>query len=148
MKLACLPRPIAARILLRLAFGLLACATVDVRAGVLLRAARTSSAAPNLLANGSFDQIENGLPARWSAAPQGFRLAPGEGRDGSNAIRVHSPTGGGWHGTSQTIVLQRTVPVPLVIRGWSKAAEVSGGTDSGYSLYADLIYDDGTPLWG
>jgi hypothetical protein len=45
-------------------------------------------------------------------------------------------------------VLQRTVPVPLVIRGWSKAEEVSGGTDSGYSLYADLIYDDGTPLWG
>jgi hypothetical protein len=61
---------------------------------------------------------------------------------------VHSPTGEGWHGTSQAIVLQRTVPVPLVIRGWSKAAEVSGGTDSGYSLYADLIYDDGTPLWG
>ena len=34
------------------------------------------------------------------------------------------------------------------MRGWSKAQNVSGGADSGYSLYVDLIYADGTPLWG
>jgi len=34
------------------------------------------------------------------------------------------------------------------VRGWSRAQGVSGGSDSDYSIYVDLIYDDGTPLWG
>jgi hypothetical protein len=34
------------------------------------------------------------------------------------------------------------------VRGWSKAAGVTGGADAGYSLYVDLVYADDTPLWG
>ena len=37
---------------------------------------------------------------------------------------------------------------PLVVRGWSRAESVSGSPDAGYSLYVDLTYADGTPLWG
>jgi hypothetical protein len=37
---------------------------------------------------------------------------------------------------------------PLVVRGWSKAENVSGGSDGDYSLYVDIDYADGTPLWG
>jgi hypothetical protein len=50
-------------------------------------------------------------------------------------------------GASQTVQLNQTVAKPLVIRGWSKAEEVSGPSDNEYSLWVDLTYDDGSPLW-
>src|SRR4029453_16962749 len=33
-------------------------------------------------------------------------------------------------------------------RGWSEAENVSGSSDSDYSIYIDLVYSDGSPLWG
>ncbi len=51
-------------------------------------------------------------------------------------------------GVSQTIVLDQTQPEPLVATAWSKAQHVGGSRDSDYSLYLDLVYQDGTPLWG
>ena len=51
-------------------------------------------------------------------------------------------------GVSQTIVLNQTKPEPIVAVAWSKADEVGGGRDSNYSLYLDLVYSDGSPLWG
>ncbi|MEI6500718.1 MAG: hypothetical protein WCP21_06785, partial [Armatimonadota bacterium] len=50
-------------------------------------------------------------------------------------------------GASQTVPVNQTVARPLVIRGRSKAEDVSGPTDNEYSLWVDLTYDDGTPLW-
>jgi hypothetical protein len=51
-------------------------------------------------------------------------------------------------GVSQTISLNQTKPEPIVAIAWSKADEVGGGRDSNYSLYLDLVYSDGSPLWG
>ncbi|HLB74896.1 MAG TPA: hypothetical protein VJJ98_12815, partial [Sedimentisphaerales bacterium] len=51
-------------------------------------------------------------------------------------------------GVSQTVTLNQTRPEPIVASAWSKAEGVGGGRDSDYSLYLDLIYSDGTPLWG
>jgi hypothetical protein len=51
-------------------------------------------------------------------------------------------------GISQTIILNQTKPEPIVAVAWSKAEEVGVGRNSDYSLYLDLIYFDGTPLWG
>ncbi len=48
----------------------------------------------------------------------------------------------------QSLELDQQQPLPLVVRGWSKAKNVSGSADSNYSLYVDLTYADGTPLWG
>ncbi len=50
-------------------------------------------------------------------------------------------------GASQTVVLNQTEPRDLVVRGWSKAENVSRPADSHYSLWVDLTYQDGTPLW-
>ena len=36
----------------------------------------------------------------------------------------------------------------ILASAWSKAENVSGPADSNYSLYLDLLYTDGTPLWG
>ncbi len=51
-------------------------------------------------------------------------------------------------GVSQAVTLNQTSPEPIVASAWSKAEDVGGGRDSDYSLYLDLIYTDGTPLWG
>ncbi len=51
-------------------------------------------------------------------------------------------------GISQTIILNQTRPEPIVAVAWSKAEGVGGSRNNDYSLYLDLIYSDGTPLWG
>jgi len=51
-------------------------------------------------------------------------------------------------GISQTIVLNQTRPEPIVAAAWSKAEAVGGSRDSNYSLYLDLVYSDGSSLWG
>lgn len=51
-------------------------------------------------------------------------------------------------GASQTVVLNQTRPEPIVAVAWSKAEGVTGGADNNYALYLDLVYADGTYLWG
>lgn len=108
----------------------------------------TEAGGTNLLRNGDFEQRSGGSFLHWSAAPNGFQVAPGEGRAGSTAPRCVATNEIGWRGVSQTLSLNRRTASPLVVRGWSRAEAVSGGADSGYSLYVDLVYDDGSPLWG
>lgn len=108
----------------------------------------TVEGATNRVRNGDFESRSGDQLAGWSPAPQGYRVAAGEGRGGSTALAVEAPNTSGWRGAQQTLVLNRTNVAPLTIRGWSRAAEVSGSADHDYSLYVDLIYQDGTPLWG
>ena len=110
--------------------------------------ALTAESTPSLLQNGSFEQGENGKAPGWREAPKRFETKLGEGRNGSRAIVCQNESGNGWFGASQTLALDRSTTAPLVIEGWSKAANVTGGSDNDYSLYADLIYADGTTLWG
>jgi len=51
-------------------------------------------------------------------------------------------------GASQSVVLNQDKPGPLAIEGESKALNVGGASDSGYSLYVDITYQDGSNLWG
>src|SRR4030043_1567892 len=51
-------------------------------------------------------------------------------------------------GISQTVALNQTRPEPIGAVAWSKADTVSGSRDSDYSLYLDLVYSDGSSLWG
>ena len=46
-----------------------------------------------------------------------------------------------WSSTSQS-------PQPILASVWSKAEGVGGQRDADYSLYLDLVYTDGEPLWG
>ncbi len=101
-----------------------------------------------LLQNGDFETEAARKPANWTSARNGFVLAEAEGRNGSRALRCENPQESGWAGASQTLSLNRTSALPLVVRGWSKAKDISGGADSGYALYVDIVYTDGTPLWG
>ena len=51
-------------------------------------------------------------------------------------------------GASQTVILNQTRPIPIVATASSRADGVTGAPDSDYSLYLDLVYTDGTSLWG
>lgn len=108
----------------------------------------TNSSGTALLRNGTFEELQASWPTGWHLFDRGFQCAPGAGRRGSTAILCENETEAGASGASQTLVLNRTNAAPLVVRGWSRADGVTGGTDGGYSLYVDLTYEDGTPLWG
>lgn len=136
----------------RLAFLLAGLAMAPDRAAAasvpLLRIVSGGSTATNLLRNGSFEQGQGTTFGHWSAAPNGYRVASGEGRGGGVALACEAVDETGWRGASQTLVLNRTEALPVTIRGWSRAEGVSGAADAGYALYVDIIYQDGTPLWG
>jgi hypothetical protein len=111
----------------------------------VIREARSERA---LMLNGGFENARGDGLADWQSAPRRFRVAPGEGRNSTQAMQCENVSNDAWSGASQTIFVNQTNVYPLIIRGWSKATNVSGHTDSGYALYADLEYQDGLPLWG
>jgi hypothetical protein len=129
--------------------ALLLTATPASEAGTpALHVVRAGSNGTQLLVNGSFNEVQQGKPAPWVAWQQGFRLAPGEGRSGSQCIVCERKEADGEFGASQNLTLNRTNIAPFIIRGWSKAENVSGSPDNGYSLYVDIVYADGSHLWG
>lgn len=105
-----------------------------------------SGSGTNLLKNPDFQLGTSAGAQAWSAAPNGYSI--GDGHNSTRAVTCDAPDDTGWRGVSQWLSLNRTNTAPILIRGWSRAESVSGGSDSGYSIYVDLVYDDGTPLWG
>ena len=82
------------------------------------------------------------VPGSWRSWQQGY-----ESRDGS-FLCDNGDNRDVERGVSQTVVLNQTEPEPIVATAWSRAENVGGTKNSDYSLYLDLIYTDGTPLWG
>jgi len=81
-------------------------------------------------------------PGNWRPYEKGFQ------REGEWFVCDNGADTHGRRGASQSITLQQTRPEPIIASCWSRAENVSGGEDSDYSLYIDLVYTDGTPLWG
>jgi len=79
---------------------------------------------------------------RWEPSDRGFR------REGDVFVCDNGTSNSARRGASQRIVLDQTRPEPIVAAAWSRAEGVSGSADADYSLYLDLVYDDGTPVWG
>ena len=119
-----------------------------VAATPLLRVLNPDPSASNRLQNAGFEQVQNGRPTGWSAYQRGFEHAPTGGRHGSAGLVCQNEQPHPGRGASQTLVLNQKEPTPLLVRGWSKAENVSGSPDNHYSLYVDLLYSDGSPLWG
>ncbi|MGQ9730673.1 MAG: hypothetical protein ACUVX8_05300, partial [Candidatus Zipacnadales bacterium] len=102
----------------------------------------------NLLVNPGFEQAEGQLAQGWNFWQAGYRLAAGEGRNASAAVTCVRQAEEAQYGASQTVTLNQPRAMPIIVRGWSKAQDVSGTADRDYALYCDLIYTDGSPLWG
>jgi len=100
---------------------------------------------PNLLGNGRFEEEHLGAFADWVPWEDGYRA--GVGRTQSRGAYCHNPTPRR-RGIGQRVTLAQKRAAPVLVSGWSRAREVSGNRNSGYSLYVDLIYEDGEELWG
>ena len=137
--------PIKSTVLLFVILGL---SGLPGSAAPAFRVVKSNRANPSLLRNGGFEEVREGKPVSWNSWSEGFRLAPGAGRSNSVAVLCDNPGGKHELGVGQNITLRQTSAAPLVVRGWSRCEGMSGSADSGYALYADLVYDDGTTLWG
>lgn len=84
----------------------------------------------------------------WNATEGTFALDEQVKRGSKASIRLHNATADLRSGVMHVIELNQSKPVPLRVSAWSKAQDVSGSADAGYSLYIDLYYTDGTPEWG
>jgi hypothetical protein len=80
-------------------------------------------------------------PSAWRPCESGFAKT-------NNVFVCNNRTVAERRGVWQRIELNQETPQPIVASVWSKAENVSGGRDGDYSLYLDLQYADGAPLWG
>ena len=81
-------------------------------------------------------------PDAWRPWQSGFV------RDGDTFVCDNGDDRQAQRGASQTVILNQERPEPIIATAWSKAEEVTGTPDANYALYLDLVYADGTPLWG
>jgi len=98
--------------------------------------------------NGDFESIQGGSFTDWNQYEEGYTVAQGAGRNGSNALYCESPDVKHRLGGSQAIILNQTQPYPIRVSCWSKCESVDGSASSDYSIYLDLECVDGTPIWG
>ena len=86
---------------------------------------------------------ENLLKAgAWRAFEKGFR------RDGGAFVCDNGADTKARRGASQTVMLDQKRPAPIIATAWSRAEAITGSADSDYALYLDLVYADGSSLWG
>ncbi len=114
--------------------GVLLALTVGVHAddgGVTKRVVRIESGGTNLLQADA-----------WQPWQQGFVM------EGARWLCDNGPDTQVQRGASQTIALNQTRPEPVVATVASRAEGVTGAPDNDYALYLDIVYSDGTHLWG
>ena len=104
---------------------------------------------PNKIGNPGMETVGSSqLLAVWNAYGSGYTASTTSVRTGARSLQCSSATATGVHGGYQTITLNQSTPKALKLSGWSKAQAVTGSTDSDYSVYLDITYNDGTYLWG
>ncbi len=103
---------------------------------------------PNHLQNPGFDEGEAGRAAGWTDYGSGHEIDEQGGRGGSRALKLVNPVSDDSHGARQVIELNQQEARPLYFSGYSRADGVTGELDSSYSVYLDIRYADGTPLYG
>ena len=102
----------------------------------------------NLLRNGSFEEGDKPPLPSWNFYGVGYKLSD-DAIDGKRGIFCESDDMQTMRGAMQTVALNQTEPIPLILHGFSKGENVFPANLSGdYSLYLDARYVDGSPLWG
>ncbi|MGE5611518.1 MAG: hypothetical protein ACM359_19870 [Bacillota bacterium] len=79
------------------------------------------------------------------ASPRAYEK--GFEQDG-DVFRCENADAAAARGVAYHVVLNQDRPYPLVASAMSKAENVTGGNNPDYALYLDLIYTDGSHLWG
>jgi hypothetical protein len=115
---------------------------------VFTPATNTLPMSANVLVNPGFEAGAPGSASNWNNYGAGYGIDETGGRTGGRALRLINAAGTESHGTYQVIMLNQTQTHPIYLSGWSKADGITGTSDSNYSVYLDVYYTDGTPLWG
>jgi hypothetical protein len=102
----------------------------------------------NLVKNNGFETLDNGNANFWSPYNNGYKAISGIGRNNSIGILCKNEKGQVGYGIQQNLALNQKTPMPIAVKGWSKAENVGGGKDSNYSIYVDIMYQDNSTLWG
>ena len=77
-----------------------------------------------------------------------YQKAFGFGREGEAFVCDNGRNSKAQGGVTQTVTFDKPSMEPIIASAWSKAEGVDGGQNADYSLYLDIVYDDGEPLWG
>ena len=99
----------------------------------------------NLLKNPGFEAAG---AANWSKHGQAHEIDTEQSHGGKQSFRLSNASASLRSSASQTIVLNRDVARPIIVRGHAKADGVSGHPGRGFSVYVDIYYTDGTALYG
>lgn len=98
--------------------------------------------------NGGMETAAAGRLEGWAPWELGYEVDPEIRQAGQTSARCRNASATEHRGLTYTVLLNQAVPVPILAECWSRAENVSGGSNGDYSLYLDLEYMDGTPLWG
>ncbi|MHB8971608.1 MAG: hypothetical protein ACYC3X_18585 [Pirellulaceae bacterium] len=101
-----------------------------------------------LLTNGGFEVAGGPQPEGWSLYETGGTIDRDARHVGTTSVRCENLTGTLGMGFHQSRTLDRKEIRSLIASGWSKAEDVVGPVNADYSIYVDIVYQDGTPLWG
>jgi len=108
----------------------------------------TAPTGPQRVANPGLETVAGALAEGFEGWDAGYVSDDRARHGGQRSARCAVTDAAREYGVGQTVVLNQTVPTAFVARAWSRAENVSGAADAQYSLYLDLEYADGTPLWG
>lgn len=101
-----------------------------------------------LLVNGGFETVDGSAARGWAPFEMGYRISRDVHRDGLVSVFCRNVGADDRRGAAATIALNQREPRPLVVSGYSRALDVGGFRNNDYSIYLDLTFVDGTPLWG
>lgn len=93
-------------------------------------------------------QTARRLTSGWTPYEKGFVTRPGEGKTGGDAIFCENSHSDEARGALNTLDFNQKVATAFVVSAWSRAEDVNGSSDDGYSLYLDLTFADGDHQWG
>jgi hypothetical protein len=100
------------------------------------------------IANPGFERVQNHRAFGWDFYGNGYALDRALRHSGATSIRCMNRAESESRGAQYSLTLNQKSPAPLLVTGWSRAENASGSPDADYSLYVDLEYTDGMPLWG
>ena len=102
----------------------------------------------NELQNSSFEESGSSPSlTNWEEFELGYSSSA-VAHSGTQSLMCVSETADAAHGGYQTVTINQTTAKPILISCWSKAENVTGNSDAGYSFYVDITYTNGEHLWG
>ncbi|MGD9495520.1 MAG: hypothetical protein AB7Y46_04320, partial [Armatimonadota bacterium] len=104
--------------------------------------------ANNVLSNPGVERLDGTRAADTGIWGEGYGIDETVSRTGRRSVRISSDDPQRQYGVLFEVELNQQRPAPVVASAWSRAEGVDGTPASGYSLWLDIEFADGSNLWG